>query len=116
MPGLRVKKDVIWIAVDIAEHLECLGCEARFYVAPRPPHAIVFIRQQVHARINKRLHWSTAPAVIADHLPAAAADRKLALQYLIYLLNQVLCRDVVCPRIGLGRSCCAGLHGSRRVT
>jgi Restriction endonuclease len=34
-PGLRI---------DIAEHLTCLACEARFHVAPRPPHAKAFIR------------------------------------------------------------------------
>lgn len=35
-PGLRI---------DIAEHLTCLACKARFYVAPRPHHAKAFIRQ-----------------------------------------------------------------------
>lgn len=35
-PGLRI---------DIAEHLTCLVCEARFYVAPRAPNAKAFIRQ-----------------------------------------------------------------------
>jgi hypothetical protein len=33
------------LRVDIAEHLTCVRCEARFYVAPRPPLATVFVRQ-----------------------------------------------------------------------
>ena len=33
------------LRVDIAEHLTCSECEARFYIAPRRPYAKVFIRQ-----------------------------------------------------------------------
>jgi hypothetical protein len=33
------------LRVDIAEHLTCVTCEARFYVAPRRPLATAFIRQ-----------------------------------------------------------------------
>lgn len=33
------------LRVDIAEHLTCAECEARFYIVPRRPHAKVFIRQ-----------------------------------------------------------------------
>ena len=44
-PDCRSEGMAAGLRIEIAEHLTCLACDARFYVAPRPPDAKAFIRQ-----------------------------------------------------------------------
>jgi hypothetical protein len=50
-----------------------------------------------------------------NRLFAAFADRQLALQRLIFLIDRFLCRAAFCIRIGLGALCCTWPRRSRRL-